>query len=311
MISVTTISAAERTLSDAVFDVAAIPLAERCRVTTLNMLHSEYLFTERAHLVAAELKQLGTQIFCAQEVVYGRNGVPGGLEIIAAETDLVGVVGRDQLLINDGISSGTAIMTSLECLSTGSFRLGSRVATNDEAIYAVVLAPSGQAVIVVTAHLCWGGDKGRERLLQMTELDRHVWLLLQKFRHLDPVVAMTGDFNAAPESDLNSYLRGNTPGATGRYTFWADAFEAVGNPVEGATVEAGNVLAQQTARKVGIRYPSMMPDRRIDYIWTRGWTYGRPGMAINIQRCFTEVGPHGVTASDHYGLTSDLWTPAP
>jgi hypothetical protein len=93
------------------------------------------------------------------------------------------------------------------------------------------------------------------------------------------------------------------------YTFWTEAFAVVGNPAEADTVAAGNHWAQQTARGVGIELPEMLPDRRIDYVWTFGWAYGRPGCPVAMQRSFTDTTRYGYPASDHYGLTVDFWTP--
>jgi|GEM_PF-2075481 hypothetical protein len=115
--------------------------------------------------------------------------------------------------------------------------------------------------------------------------------------------------NTLPGSDTNRYLAGQGAGANGAYTFWTDAFAVVGNPEEAPTVATANQWAQQTARGVGIEFPEMLPDRRIDYVWTYGWAYGRPGCPVAMQRSFTDTTRYGYPASDHYGLTVDFWTP--
>jgi hypothetical protein len=60
---------------------------------------------------------------------------------------------------------------------------------------------------------------------------------------------------------------------------------------------------------VGIEFPELLPDRRIDYVWTYGWAYGRPGCPVAMQRSFTDTTRYGYPASDHYGLTVDFWVP--
>jgi hypothetical protein len=86
------------------------------------------------------------------------------------------------------------------------------------------------------------------------------------------------DFNALPGSDTNRYLNGQGAGADGGYTYWTEAFAVVGNPDEATTVAAGNPWARKTAHGVGIQFPEMFPDRRIDYVWTYDWAYAVPAV---------------------------------
>jgi endonuclease/exonuclease/phosphatase family metal-dependent hydrolase len=132
---------------------------------------------------------------------------------------------------------------------------------------------------------------------------------MDQYKDHNPLAILTGDFNTLPGSDTNRYLNGLGAGANGGYTFWTEAFALAGNPEEATTVSAGNHWAQLTARSVGIEFPEMLPDRRIDYVWTYGWAYGRPGCPVAMQRSFTDTTRYGYPASDHYGLTVDFWTP--
>jgi endonuclease/exonuclease/phosphatase family metal-dependent hydrolase len=143
----------------------------------------------------------------------------------------------------------------------------------------------------------------------MAAIDGRVRGLMDRYQDRHPVAIMAGDFNTRPGSDTNRYLNGQGDGADGGYTFWTEAFAVVGNPEEATTVAAGKHWAQKTAHGVGIEFPEMAPDRRIDYIWTYGWAYGRAGCPVAMMRSFTDTTRDGYPAPDHYGLTVDFWTP--
>jgi endonuclease/exonuclease/phosphatase family metal-dependent hydrolase len=219
------------------------------------------------------------------------------------------VSARAQAPRRDGGFTGNAVLTSLPAIESGDIELGTPDFPINHTQYAVLQAPTGQTLIVVSAHLAWGGDKEGARLTQMTAIDGRVRELVRKYEDRHPVAILAGDFNTAPGSDTNRYLNGQGAGSDGGYTFWTEAFAVAGNPAEATTVAANNPWAEATARLVGIKFPEMLPDRRIDYVWTYGWAYGRPGCPVAMQRSFTDTTRYGYPASDHYGLTVDFWTP--
>lgn len=286
-----------------------IPAEHLLRVTTLNINHAPEAVDLRTGLVCDELGALRPDVFCLQEVRFDADGTSPQLEAITAATGLTVATALAQADSKHGSLTGNAILTVLPVIESGSFLLGTPDAKLKRANYAVLQAATGQSVIVVSAHLFWGGNKERERLIQATAIDAHVVKLMAKYHDKDPMAVLAGDFNTTPGSDTNRFLTGHGAGAHGGYTFWADAFTVAGNPAEATTVAADNHWAQATARGVGIVFPEMLPDRRIDYVWTYGWAYGRPGAPVAIKRSFTDTTRYGYPASDHYGLTVDFWTP--
>lgn len=286
-----------------------IPAEQLLRVTTLNVNHDPQEGERRTGMVCDELSTLLPAVLCLQEVTFEPDGSSHQLETISGETGLAVVSARAQATSKHGRPWGIAILSALPALESGAILLGTPDFPINRAQYAVLQAPAGQTLIVVSAHLAWGGDKEGVRLAQMTAIDGRVRSLLDRYKDHHPVAILAGDFNTAPGSDTNRYLNGQGAGADGGYTFWTEAFAVAGSPDEAVTVAANNPWAQATARIVGIEFPEMLPDRRIDYVWTYGWAYGRAGCPVTMQRSFTDTTRYGYPASDHYGITVDLWTP--
>jgi endonuclease/exonuclease/phosphatase family metal-dependent hydrolase len=289
--------------------VSRIPAEQLLRVTTLNVDHSPEEMERRTGIICDELGTLRPAVLCLQEVTFEPDGTSEQLASISAETGLAVVSARAQATTRHGRRSGNAVLSSLPALESGVILLGTPDFPINRAEYAVLKAPTGQTLVIVSAHLAWGGDKEGVRLAQMTAIDGRVRALMDRYKDRHPVAILAGDFNTLPGSDTNRYLNGLGSGVDGGYTFWTEAFAVVGNPEEATTVAGNNHWAQATARIVGIEFPEMLPDRRIDYVWTYGWAYGRPGSPVAMQRSFTDTTRYGYPASDHYGLTVDFWTP--
>lgn len=289
--------------------LAAIPAEHRLRLTTLNINHDPAEAERRTGLVCDELGVLTPEILCLQEVSFADDGSSAQLEAITAETGLVVVAGGPQTRSKHGILTGNALLSSLPVVETGVLGLGTPVAPLPYADYAVLDARTGQSLIVISAHLCWGGDREGVRLAQITAIDGNVRDLVETYRDRHPVALLAGDFNTEPDSDTHRFLAGRGAGTDGSYTRWTDAFETAGDPAEAITVAAANHWARATALGVGIDFPELLPNRRIDYVYTYGWAYGRPGGPVAVRRCFTDTTRYGFPASDHYGLTAELWTP--
>ncbi|HEX9088894.1 MAG TPA: endonuclease/exonuclease/phosphatase family protein [Arthrobacter sp.] len=288
---------------------AGIPAEHLLRVITLNIDHAPEAAELRTGLVCDELGYLRPQVLCLQEVRYNKDGSSTQLDSIANATGLSVVSGFPQFESRHGDLTGNAILSTLPKIESGSFLLGTPNASLKRANYAVLQSDSGHVLIVVSAHLAWGGNKERDRLIQATAIDEHVAKLMAKYEDKSPIAVLAGDLNTLPGSDTNRFLSGLGAGAHNGYTFWTDAFGAAGSPEEAITVAADNYWAQATARSVGIVFPEMLPDRRIDYVWTLGWVYGKPGSPVSVKRAFTDTTRYGYPASDHYGLTVDFWTP--
>jgi len=168
----------------------------------------------------------------------------------------------------------------------------------------VLLAhPSGRRLRAVSAHLAWGslaeGVRLRQAVLLADHLDRVVAGDVSSGSSDVAVVGM--DSNTLPESSTVRFLKGLEPFGE-RSTWFVDAWTAGDGP--GFTSDPSNPYAALTAGEVGIRDPRLLPCRRIDYLFVRGYVYGRPGCPLSTSLVGVDPAP-----SDHYGVRSELWMP--
>jgi endonuclease/exonuclease/phosphatase family metal-dependent hydrolase len=103
-----------------------------------------------------------------------------------------------------------------------------------------------------------------------------------------------GDFNAEPDSDEIRYLRGYHA-RLGRSVYFADCWGAAGDGTPGYTYARANHYALR----------SHEPNRRLDYVFTRGPDRQLRGEPLSARVCFTGV-EAGVWPSDHYGVLAEI-----
>ena len=110
--------------------------------------------------------------------------------------------------------------------------------------------------------------------------------------------------NAWPDSDSVRYLGGRT--AFEPATLWTDAWDRALDPSDnGATSSGVNPYAIHTALNMrtgpdAVLDATLLPDRRIDYIFSRGWRHGRV-FSPTSTRVVREP-----LMSDHYAVVTDL-----
>lgn len=126
-------------------------------------------------------------------------------------------------------------------------------------------------------HGYWGASKQVERMLELQALDGSV-------SRLDTAAdVMCGDFNA-PSSEhgirclMGEEIAGD-PASADSTTFWTEAQEvavALGKQDSPVCTTLNTGVAAETAKPHGIN-PALMPKRRIDFMASRGWNYGKRG----------------------------------
>lgn len=150
-----------------------------------------------------------------------------------------------------------------------------------------------EGLTVCSYHGAWGAFRQRERLDEARLLD----VRLSRRAAKGPVL-LCGDFNAMPGEPAIRLLSGLTEAPT----FWTEAQDTavmlgMGGPYP--TVLPGtSAEAAVTARSQGLD-PRLVPGRRIDYMFSYGWNYGRPGGwtgGVSVE----DAGP-----SDHALLTAE------
>lgn len=124
---------------------------------------------------------------------------------------------------------------------------------------------------VCSYHGAWGAFRQRERLDEARLLDARLSRCAAK-----GAVLLCGDFNAMPDEPAIRLLSGLSEAPT----FWTEAQDTAAMLGRGGpypTVLPGtSAEAAVTARSQGLN-PRLVPGRRIDYMFSYGWNYGRPG----------------------------------
>lgn len=160
---------------------------------------------------------------------------------------------------------------------------------------------NGIPIVTFNVHLAWG-SREEVRIKQVMQIDAEANLILKD--KPNAVFVIAGDFNALDSSDSVRFLRGEKP-HDDYATLWTDAWVAAGNPENYVTSDSLGNLAAQTAFGAGIAYPSLIPDRRIDYIFVKGFAHGRNGTPLRFAR-WADSYLDEVSISDHYGIFVDL-----
>lgn len=200
------------------------------------------------------------------------------------------------------------------------------------------------SVYVYSGHFMWNMVNEHKRLLQL----RMIASLAEYLRRHDPgsVFIIASDINTNEDAAGYAYIVGRQPGieipteyqskyqealrnavtailseserAEGtspllmpeaKGTFFVDAYSIAGQEDEWDTTDQGNnYWGHLTAQRHGIMCPEMLPQRRIDYILSHGWVYGKRGCPVSYNR-FGEPKPERGfmdPLSDHYGISATI-----
>lgn len=269
------------------------------RIATLNLWNFELDAQLRLERAAGWMNDAGIDVLCVQEVLE-LDGVSSSVRLAElAGWQIVTPVHHDGNVANTAVLcaphvdviAGTGTLIELPAVTQLSmlFAAACRIET------------SAGPLAVLSAHLAWGGRQEPARLAQAQHLtawvDEHVGA--DDTEH--PAI-LAGDFNTGPDSDTLRYLTGEA--ALGSGSLWVDAWVR-NTGGDGITSTPANVYATATATtwtpgRIVTLDPSMLPDRRIDFIMSRGWRHGQPFSPYN-----TTVVREPLM-SDHYGLVTDL-----
>lgn len=140
-------------------------------------------------------------------------------------------------------------------------------------------------------------------LQELNELER-----LEVFERVDKIARelelednslsiIGGDLNAFDDSREYRFLTGRDIGTENQGAYWIDAWSTAGTKDNYATCSPrDNYYARLTAQRSGLKEYMRIPDRRIDYILTRGWNHGKRGDILDFEM------------QDKYNVYSDHWT---
>jgi endonuclease/exonuclease/phosphatase family metal-dependent hydrolase len=282
------------------------------KLATWNILWTDFDFDKRIDEIAANL--FGIDIVCLQEV--REDSVFHAGEELANKLGL-SMVSNSHYATSDkpkyemGVKINSVILSKYPAIESGIVD----TKNGDYGLIAFALLDTPyRPTLVFSAHLDWGGEKEFERLAQVKSINEASDLYLERIKRKygsDPIVVIAGDFNTEPDSQTIAYLRGKQAYVQENQAYWVDAWAAANPGADGYTsVPSENDLAY----KVGAAHvfePSMIPPRRIDYIFVKGWAYGKPGHALSAELLGTRSLLGDTLGSDHYGIVAELWNPAP
>jgi endonuclease/exonuclease/phosphatase family metal-dependent hydrolase len=205
---------------------------------------------------------------------------------------------------NPNNGSSTAIFSRKEIHTARDLNLTNLPGAQKAAVS--ILQTNGYEIHLVSAHLAWGAEHGHLRLRQamlIADYARRV-----KLNNPNALLVAGGTFNDTPDSDSVRYLEGKKSSDDSASTFWLDVTQ--NSEFENTpTTRYDTVLGKETAIKTGILRPEMLPARKVDYLFTHGWVYGKAGMPLRTTLFGTSTTPNGDPISDHYGIATEIWLP--
>ena len=281
-------------------------MGDTFRVATWNILCQNVGRERRLRVITDRLTQLTPDVVMFQEVWVGAAdsiSTKLGMSVAVRSTGV------------NGVDSNVAILSRWDVLEQESGRfpfessglnldteeqsdsLTPGVGNVDNWAYALLQSPCGRLVAVYTSHLAWGGLEEPVRLKQAVYLELLARGVAE--RHPSAVHVLGGDLNATPESSTVRFMTG-LQGSGDVGAFWVDAWAASGSGYGFTSDPSRLSYAVDTARSVGIHDVSQIPGRRIDFLMSRGWVYGRPGFPL---QCEVFDGEGG---SDHNGVFAEF-----
>jgi endonuclease/exonuclease/phosphatase family metal-dependent hydrolase len=264
------------------------PLIEtRLRVVTWNLWGRGGPWSERHERITSTLLAVQPDVVALQEV-WAEEGGRSQADLLAA------ALGFDRFWASryaiDGVAVGNAILSRWPIAKSEVRWLPARPDLEElrNVIRTAVDGPRGRLVIYTT-HLNWRFDQSDVRQEQV----RFVARLITEMREEGFPPILTGDFNAAPDSDEIRMLTGRMTLAVPGLVFH-DAWEVAGDGGAGFTWTNANPWARQ----------DLEPDRRIDYVFV-GWP--KKGGAGHVTSCrLIGQAIDGVFPSDHLGVMAEL-----
>lgn len=281
------------------------------KIATWNLLYAGWDTRKRLEEASANLFDM--DIVCLQEV--RSDNVIHAAEVLAQKLGMrVSSTVKYDTSTNPKYGAGvevcSAILSKHKTIESGYIELA--VGRNRFAAFSL-LEIEDTLVLVFSAHLDWGGEKEYERLEQAKSLNEAATLyqrrIIQHYNK-EPIIILAGDFNALPDSQTIRYLTGKYSPIQENQAYWIDAWAAVHNSEEGGHTSSPkeNHLAKRVAEDFVID-PDKIPNRRIDYILVKGWTYGKRGFPLSCEVIGKVPLLSNTLASDHFAVAAELWNP--
>ena len=302
------ISAPDTNLSP-ISSLLITPKTDSVRVMTLNLWYKSDQRAER-HIVAGRLAAaLNVDVLLVQEVQeVPSDSVEQTLNVIGKTSGLTLAATSPEVSATSS-HPPVAVFSRLPFQTHEPVKYSSIAMPSQYAALASVRTRVNRDLLVVSAHLSWGGKGEYTRLRQVVTLDQEISRILGN--EMAPA-CLGGDLNSLPQSSTIRYLTG-LDSYEGESTQWADAFALAGIG-DGVTSTSANPWARVTAERHGFLDTYALPDRRIDYIMVRGYPYGRPfapqiAFSVSTDMLHALLPDAADPPSDHNAVVCDLWDP--
>lgn len=277
-----------------------IPSKQKLRIASLNLSSTTSSYIQRVEAVFKEGYQKNIDVLLLQEVTHCEKET---IRTLAADAGYEHSYISPSLVVRQfsRIPSSTAIFSRHPLANTNEMSL-TAINGATKAAYGTVEF-NGNHVLVMSVHLLRGAENGYIRLKQATLIEE----LAARSTHDRANAIVGGTFNDVPDGDSVRYLLGRKTSNNVKSAFWIDATE--NTPLaDTATTRYQSELGKEAAQQSGIHFPELIPERKVDYLFTRGWVYGTVGMPLDAALFGTSIIPErGI--SDHYGVMSDFWFP--
>lgn len=276
---------------------------QQLRIATLNLLHNTIQVEKRFELLYEELNIIQPDILHVQEANFTHSAKFVKNILTYCGFKDMGKTRDIKAQRTDFTSSNTTFVKDKAIFSELPMCLEAEQSQHVLPTLLTETVFNGIPVYTFNVHGVWGSYNEPSRLKQMVQIEEQA-----KMIHAikpEAVIILAGDLNALPESPTINYLTGNYI-VNDSNALWTDAWKNRGTGHNAVTSEMAGILNENTAEDVGIKFPSLVPSRRIDYIMTRNLRFGMPGVPLTFNRFADTVYKDGLTISDHYGLYADL-----
>lgn len=274
----------------------ALEANQYVRIAACNACFDPHLREARFAALAEIFEDLRLDAVCVQEVPLEKSEahlqlLTGGTGLRVAAYAEGSITGNAVLLRGDG-SEETPIVVEDNTTSVNRFTGAYAVARWEK---------HGHTIRSCSVHQPWGGLQEALRIQAAVRIEEE----FEKRVRCD-VEHIAGDFNAEPGAASIRYLTGATPVGE-RAAQWTDAWVHSGEG-DGHTSSPVNPYVRIVGAKHGFADPRMLPERRIDYIFLRGYVHGNVGTPL---RTFVHREGRAETGypSDHWMVVSDLYAP--
>jgi endonuclease/exonuclease/phosphatase family metal-dependent hydrolase len=281
---------------------------------TWNILGDDLDRVSRLNLISQEIK--GLDFVAIQEVIIDEKNETNTAETLSRLTGLkvASFASGEVANLITGKTQGTAILSNLEVFASNLVIKAppqtTKVHSQEYQSYsaAILRAPNSRLIVVCSVHLPWGANNESRRLEHARYIDLQIAEIV-KTLPADSISILLGDFNCTPKSESIRFLKGEAVYENSS-TFWVDVWDETTNG-PGFTFDPSmnNSNLNETARRNGIMSPDLMPARRLDYIFLRGWVFGRLGSPITSKLLGSKPNAKGEFASDHFGVRAEIWNP--